>query len=145
MVSGYGDVPPIFQRSGEAAELPANLDPLTESGYMIERKYFQSLRAQVREFVIPPIRDGLILGRQSAIGHVAIGKALSLLSTTSFERVPVEDDVIGDIIVRSSILRKLEAQRLVNFVLTEIKPLMGPEEILHLGIDLETVIEVGDR
>lgn len=145
MVSGYGDVPPIFRRSGEAAELPANLDPLTESGYMIERKYFQSLRAQVREFVIPPIRDGLILGRQSAIGHVAIGKALSLLSTTSFERVPVEDDVIGDIIVRSSILRKLEAQRLVHFVLTEIKPLMGPEEILHLGIDLETVIEVGDR
>ena len=110
---------------------------------MIERKHTHSLRAKVREFVIPPIEDGLVLGRQSAIGHVAIGKALSFLSTTPFERVPVEDEIIGDIIVRAAILRKLESQRLVEFVLREIKPLMGPEEILHLHIEVDVHIEIG--
>jgi hypothetical protein len=109
---------------------------------MIERKHTHSLRARVREFVIPPIEDGLVLGRHSAIGHVAIGKALSFLSTTPFERVPVDDDVIGDIIVRAAILRKLEPQKLVEFVLTEIKPLMGADEILHLHIEVDIHIEV---
>ncbi len=111
-------------------------------GLMIERTHTHSLRARVREFVIPPIEDGLVLGRQSTIGHVAIGKALSFLSTTQFERVPVEDDVIGDIIVRAAILRKMDSQKLVEFVLQEIKPLMGPEEILHLHLEVDIHIEV---
>ncbi len=109
---------------------------------MIERRHTHSLRARVREFVIPPIEDGLVLGRRSAIGHVAIGKALSFLSTTEFQHVPVEDDVIGDIIVRAAILRKLEPWKLVEFVLQEIKPLMGSEEILHLQIEVDIHIEV---
>jgi len=67
---------------------------------------------------------------------------LSFLSTTAFEHVPVEDDVIGDIIVRAAILRKLEPQKLVEFVLQEIKPLMGAEEILHLHIEVDIHIEV---
>ncbi len=98
-------------------------------------------RARLTEFVLPPIDDGLVLGRQSPIGHVAVGKALSLLSTTQFEHVPVEDEVIGDILVRSAILRKISAEQLRKFVLEEIKPLMGPEEIIHLDLKIEIGID----
>ncbi len=94
-------------------------------------------RLRLTEFALPPIQDGLILGRLSPIGHVAVGKALSLLSTTAFEHVPVEDEVIGDVLVRSAILRKVSAEELKAFILQEIKPIMGPEEILHLALDLE--------
>lgn len=106
------------------------------------RKHGFSLRARAREFLLPPIEDGLVLGRQSPIGPVAIGKALSLLSTTAFEHVPVEDNVIGDILVRAAILRKVRTQELMDFVLREIKPLMGPEEILHLKLEVNIHIEV---
>lgn len=106
------------------------------------RKYGFSLRARAREFLLPPIEDGLILGRHSPIGPVAIGKALSLLSTTAFEHVPVEDNIVGDILIRAAILRKIRTQDLMDFVLSEIKPLMGPEEILHLQLEVNIHIEV---
>lgn len=109
---------------------------------MHNRKHGYSLRVRAREFLLPPIEDGLVLGRQSPIGPVAIGKALSLLSTTAFEHVPVEDNVIGDILIRAAILRKLEPQELRKFVLREIKPIMGPEEILHLRLEINFHIEV---
>jgi hypothetical protein len=108
---------------------------------MTDRKHVHILRANIGEFLLPPIEDGLVLGRESPIGHVAVGKALSLLTTTPFEHVAVEDDVIGDILVRSAILRKIPAQDLMDFVLREIKPVMGPEEILHLHLDVELRIE----
>lgn len=108
---------------------------------MNQKNRRHTFRARLTEFVLPPIDDGLVLGKHSPIGHVAVGKALSLLSTTQFEHVPVEDDVIGDVLVRSAILRKISAEQLRKFVLEEIKPLMGPEEIIHLDLKIE--IEIG--
>ncbi len=100
------------------------------------------LRVRLGEFILPPIEDGLVLGRDSPIGPVAVGKALGLLTSTPFEHVPVEEDeVIGDLLVRSAILRKISSSDLVAFVLQEIRPLMGPEEILHLHLDIELQIE----
>ncbi|MBI3903855.1 MAG: hypothetical protein HY306_13095 [Nitrosomonadales bacterium] len=108
---------------------------------MNERKRKSTIRAQLTEFILPPIDDGLVLGRSSPIGHVAVGKALSLLSTTSFDHIPIEDDIIGDILVRTAIMRKISREQLIAFVLNEIKPLMGPEEIIHLDIEVELMLE----
>ena len=107
------------------------------------QKHSHVLQARVGEFVLPPIEDGLVLGCRSPIGHVAVGKALSLLTSTPYEHLMVEDEVIGDILVRSAILRKIPADDLVAFVLREIKPLMGPEEILHLHLEVE--VRVGGK
>lgn len=101
----------------------------------------QIIRALVREFVLPPISDGLVLGRLSPIGHLAVGKALALLTTTPFEHLSITDDVIGDVLIRSAVLRKVDAETLRRFILKNIKPLMGPEEILHLELEAEVVIE----
>lgn len=104
-----------------------------------------TLRATLGEFVLPPIDDGLVLGRLSPIGHVAIGKALSLLTTTAFEHLQVEDEVISDILVRSAILRKIPSEALVEFVLDHVKPLMGPDEIIHLDLEVQVTLEAGQR
>jgi hypothetical protein len=101
----------------------------------------QIIRARVREFVLPPIVDGLVLGRFSPIGHVAVGKALALLTTTPFEHLSIDDEVIGDVLIRSAVLRKIDGDALRRFILDHIKPLMGPEEILHLELEAEIVIE----
>jgi hypothetical protein len=109
---------------------------------MNNRKHQNIIRAQLTEFSLPPITDGLVLGRLSPIGHVAVGKALSLLTTTSFEHLDVEDDVISDVLIRTAILRKASREQLINFVLQEIKPLMGAEEIIHLDLQIEVMLEV---
>ncbi|MBI4808421.1 MAG: hypothetical protein HY799_05705 [Nitrosomonadales bacterium] len=106
-----------------------------------DKKLRSIIRARLTEFVLPPIDDGLVLGKSSPIGHVAVGKALSLLSTTAFDHIAIEDDVIGDILVRSAIMRKVSKDQLISFVLNEIKPLMGPEEIIHLDIEVELTLE----
>jgi hypothetical protein len=103
------------------------------------------LRVRVQEFGIPPIRDGLVLGRQSPIGCAAIRKALNLLSASPFAHIELEDEVISDIVIRQTLLRRVPRESLIAFVLERIKPLMGPEEILHLELQVEVLLEVGGR
>lgn len=99
------------------------------------------IRTRVTEFVLPPIDDGLVLGRDSPIGHVAVSQALRLLTVTPFEHVPIDDDVIGDLLVRSAILRKISPDELRSFVITHIKPIMGADEIIQLNIEVEVSLE----
>lgn len=101
----------------------------------------RTLKARVREFVIPPIQDGLVVGREAAIGSAALCRAIRLLVTSPFELVEVEDDVIGHLLVRSAILRRVPRAALVGFAVRKVKPLMGAEEILHLQIDAELSLE----
>lgn len=107
---------------------------------MQKKKRQHRFRATVREFLLPPIDDGLVLGIRSPIGHVAVGRALNLLSSTSYEHITLTDDVIGDVLIRSAILRKVSAEVIIDFVLREIKPVMGPDEILHLDLEVELLI-----
>jgi len=99
------------------------------------------LRARVQEFNIPPIRDALVLGRDSPIGCVAIRKALNLLGASPFEHLEVQDEIISDIVVRRAILRRIPKETLIAFVLNRVKPLMGTEEILQLDIEAEVLLE----
>jgi len=108
---------------------------------MKNHKKKHEIHIRLSEFALPPIRDGLVLGQQSPIGAVAVGQALNLLSATSFTHIPVEDEVIADVIIRNAILRKVSIEDIRRLVLEEVKPLMGPEEILHLQIDIHIVLE----
>lgn len=100
-----------------------------------------SVKARVREFSVPPIHDALILGRQSPIGCVAMRKALDLLTTQPFEHIELKDDIIGDILVRAAILRRVPREKLVEFVRTHIKPMMADNEVLHLDLETEVIVE----
>jgi len=99
------------------------------------------LRARIKEFGIPPIHDGLIIGKQSPIGCAAIRKAIDLLSTSPFEHIELQDETVGDVLVRASILRRVPKETLIAFVLERIKPLMGPDDILHMDLDAEITLE----
>ncbi|MBI5612434.1 MAG: hypothetical protein HY942_05145 [Gammaproteobacteria bacterium] len=100
-----------------------------------------TLKARVREFGVPPIHDVLVLGKQSAIGCAAIRKAIEYLVASPFDHLEFEDDVISDIIVRSAIIRRVPKEKLIAFVLSQIKPLMAASEILHLDLEVEVGVE----
>jgi hypothetical protein len=100
-----------------------------------------TLRARIREFRIPPIHEGLVLGRRAAIGCNAIRKSLSLLMTYPFAHIELEDEVISDILVREAVLRRIPKEQLIEFVLQRIKPLMDDTEILHLDVETELHLE----
>ena len=97
---------------------------------------------RVKEFGVPPVHDGLILGKESPIGCMSIRKCLELMSSEPFEHLQInDDDTISDIVVRASILRRIPKDRLIPFVLEHVKPLMGLKEVLHLDLEVEVVLE----
>ncbi len=108
-----------------------------------QQQHTHHIVVRVREFKTPPVHDGLILGREAAVGCMAIRKTLELLSTCQFAHIEPDDDVVGDIIVRESLLKRLPRKELIQFVLDNVKPLMNSDEILE--IDLEVMVEISDK
>lgn len=101
----------------------------------------QLIRVRLRALEIPPIKDGLVIGREAAIGGEAMSRTLRLMTTEKFHRIPVKDDLIEDVIIRESIMKKLGQEQLLRFVLERVKPLMTATELLMLDIGIELVIE----
>lgn len=102
------------------------------------------ISARAFEFTIPPLRDMLVLGKKAPIGCIAMRRALELLIKTPYEHIELDDDdVISDILVRSHLLKRLPKETLINFVFSQVKPLMGPEEVLQIEIDLKVFLSTG--
>ena len=99
------------------------------------------VRVRLKALEIPPIKDGLIIGRAAAIGGEAMARTLRLMTTENCERIRVKDDVVDEIIIRTAVLKKLGAERVQAFVLTRVKPLMSETELLMLDIEVELVLE----
>jgi hypothetical protein len=101
----------------------------------------QLVRIRLRALEIPPIKDGLVIGRDAAIGGEAMSRSLRLMTSEKFHRLPLKDDVIEDVIVREGIVRKLGQDRILKFVVERVKPLMTSTELLMLDIEVELIIE----
>src|SRR3954463_11534430 len=101
----------------------------------------QLIRVRLRALEIPPIKDGLVIGHDAAIGGEAMTRTLRLMTNEKFDRITLKDDVVQEIIVRSAILRKIGRDRLIAFVLRRVKPVMPETELLMLDIEIELVIE----
>ncbi len=98
------------------------------------------VRLRAREFLIPPVRDALIIGRRSPVGQVAMQRSLALLSPDTFEPIRIADHpTVSDVLVRRAILLKVPRERLVPFLLDRLGPLMSDGEILQ--VDIEAQIE----
>ncbi len=98
------------------------------------------LTAKIKEFSIPPITDGLVIGKDAAIGVSALQKALRLLIPEEFDHIEIQDEIINSMLIRCSITRRLSEKRVVAFLLDQIKPLMTADEILHIQLDTEITI-----
>ena len=101
----------------------------------------KSIRVRLKALEIPPIKDGIVIGRDAAMGGDAMLRTLKLMTNERFERIPVKDSVIQDIIVRTAVLRKLGHERMLQFVLQRVKPVMSENELLMLDIEVELVLE----
>lgn len=102
----------------------------------------QFIRVRVKALEIPPIKDGIVIGRDAAIGGEAMVRTLRLMTNEKFERFIVpKDDVVQDVILRTSVVRKLGKERVLKFVMDRIRPVMTETELLMLDIDVELVIE----
>ena len=115
-----------------------NPKPSTADQHNSNEKF---IRVRVRALEIPPIKDGLVIGKDAAIGGEAMTRTLRLMSNEKFDRISLKDSVVQELIVRSAVLRKIGRDRLVSFVLKRVKPIMAESELLMLDIEIELMIE----
>lgn len=109
---------------------------------MLTRESKHIIHTRVKEFVLPPFRDGLVLGRNAPIGSKAMRQALELLVATPFEPIEFDNDpVIQEILVRKTLLSRIPKEKLIDFVLKFIKPGMAADEILYLELDVQIQFE----
>ncbi|MDF3059666.1 MAG: uncharacterized protein K0R17_3881 [Rariglobus sp.] len=102
----------------------------------------QLIRVRVKALEIPPIKDGIVIGRDAAIGGEAMARTLRLMTNEKFERFTIaKDEIVQDVILRTSVVRKLGKERVLKFIIDRIKPVMTETELLMLDIDVELVIE----
>ncbi|PKM12081.1 MAG: hypothetical protein CVV13_06735 [Gammaproteobacteria bacterium HGW-Gammaproteobacteria-3] len=106
-------------------------------------KYETFISARISEYAIPPLKDMLVLGKNAPIGCIAMRRALELLIKAPFEHIEVDDDIISDILVRQSLLRRTSREALAGFVLKQIKPLLGEDEILQVEMDVKISLTTG--
>ena len=99
------------------------------------------MRMRVRGLEIPPIKDGLVIGKKAAIGADAMLRTLSIMTHEDFERLHLDDDLIEDVIIKTSVLRKTGRNRLIKFIMNNLKPVMTPTELLMMDIYVELIIE----
>jgi hypothetical protein len=99
------------------------------------------MTVRLRALEMPPIKDGLVIGTKAAIGAEAMTRTLRLMTNEKFELITFKDDTVEAIIVRLGILKKVGKERLVDFVMKRVKPLMAESELLMLDIQVELVIE----
>ena len=98
------------------------------------------LQARIKDFAIPPITDALVIGKEASIGTNALKKALNLLIPEDFEQVTMSDEIVADVLIKSILLRRLTKDRLVTFVIEQIKPFMSAADILHVQLDMEILL-----
>lgn len=101
----------------------------------------QFLRVRFRTLEMPPIRDGVIIGKGAPISLNAMMETLKLVSTERFFTVPVEDETVGAIIVREGLLKRMHSEMIADFVLSRVKPFMSHTEVLRLDIEVDTLVE----
>lgn len=101
----------------------------------------QFLRLRFRTLEMPPIRDGLIIGKGAPVSAEAMLETLKLVSTERFYPVPVSDDTVGAIIVREGLLKRMQPAMIADLVLSRVKPYMSHTEVLRLDVEVDTLVE----
>lgn len=102
----------------------------------------QYVRVRLKALEIPPIKDGIVIGRNAPMGAEAMMRTLKLMSNERFVHIVIKnDDIVSDAIVRESVIRKLKEEKLRAFILSRIRPLMADNELLMLDMEIEVVVE----
>ena len=108
-----------------------------------EHAYFIPLASlQTIDSILPAIASVLNIPNSNAdelksrlLGYLREKSILLVLD--NFEHLIIDDEIIADVLIKSVLLRRMTKDRLVKFVMEQIKPFMSAQDILQVQLDLE--------
>jgi hypothetical protein len=97
-----------------------------------------------RQFRLPPVGDGLLIGRRASIGSTGMYEAMERMLPGMYELVPVDSPTVEAIIILRSQFRLLGREQLVAMLLKHGESLMDPAGCLQVEVsgDVSVSLEV---
>lgn len=91
----------------------------------------------LREFDLPPIGDGVLIGRRAAIGPRGLFEAIDRMLPGQYQLVSVEHPTTEGVIFRTSKTKAVPQDKLVALFLRQGEALMSETTILRVDVDFE--------
>lgn len=91
----------------------------------------------LREFELPPIGDGVLVGRRAAIGPRGLFEAIDRMLPGQYQLVTVEHPTTEAVIFRASKTKALPQEKLVALFLRQGETLMSETMILRVDVEFE--------
>ena len=95
---------------------------------------------KLSSFEIPPMHDGLVIGKKASVGMEAAKRMADAVSPEQLEIIPVKDKIVEAILLKKSLLQLIPQKQLVSLILEESKRLMTEEGIIKIDIDISISI-----
>ncbi|MCB9597103.1 MAG: hypothetical protein H6719_30545 [Sandaracinaceae bacterium] len=95
-----------------------------------------------RQFQLPPVGDGLLVGRRASIGPKALFESMERLLPGLYELVTIEHPVVEAAIVLRSRTRMLGQERLVALLVENGAALMDETACLQVTVDGEVTVSL---
>ncbi len=100
-----------------------------------------SLKLNLTEFEMPPMRDALVIAHDAPIGTEAATRMLDAISPEEFVVVRVEDEAVEAIVIRQSLLRSVPMDMLIGTILDHSRGLIRHQPLLKVRIDVAYMTE----
>lgn len=101
------------------------------------------LALKLREFDLPPIRDGVVIGRRAPIGPVALFDAVDRMLPGMYELVSIEaHPVVEAVIFRKCRAQLVDRDRLVEIFKRHAESLMSDTSIVQVELEGELSVRV---
>jgi hypothetical protein len=94
-----------------------------------------------KQFELPPVHSALILGKRAPVGANGTARAFQEMAPGLYRLVKVDHSIIEGILLRESDLRKVSEQELVARLVRQAERIMGENDVLHVVITLEVLVE----
>ena len=95
----------------------------------------------MREFDLPPIRDGLVIGRRAPIGPHGLFEALDRMLPDTFELVPVDQHPqVEAVIIRRTRFQFLDRSKLVSLFVRHAEALMHESTVIEVELTGEVSV-----
>ncbi len=75
------------------------------------------------------------------MGCMALKKALSLMNGEQFEDIHPRHNIVGNILIRTHLLRKIPREKFTALILNRVAPLMGETEVISVDVQVELFLE----
>ncbi len=94
------------------------------------------IELEISKFEFPPMQDLLVVGRDSPLGTRAAKRLSLTLAPDQYEFIQISDSTISCLLIRKSLLKMIERQRLLKIILEEAKRVMGKEDIMKMKLNI---------